>query len=100
MSEVEWLRRWYAYNAVARQWYLATLSKLAPEELTRDRGASFPTLLDYLVRSYVSRKWRTLHAIRLSRDPDSRRPPTVRQGSCGTSRRIFVSAQRRRFESD
>lgn len=48
MSEVEWLRRWYAYNAVARQRYFETLSKLAPEELTRDRGASFPTLLDIL----------------------------------------------------
>lgn len=51
MSEVEWLRRWYAYNAVARHGYLATLSKLAPEELTRDRGASFPTLLDILQHS-------------------------------------------------
>lgn len=51
MSEVEWIRNWYAYNAVARQGYFATLSKLAPTELKRDRGASFPTLLDILGHS-------------------------------------------------
>jgi len=51
MSEVEWLRRWYAYNAVARHGYFDTLAKLPPEEPTRDRGASFPTLLDILGHS-------------------------------------------------
>lgn len=51
MSEVEWIRKWYAYNAAARQGYFATLSKLPPEELKRDRGASFPTLLDILGHS-------------------------------------------------
>jgi uncharacterized damage-inducible protein DinB len=51
MSEVESVRNWYAYNAAARQGYFATLSKLPPEELKRDRGASFPTLLDILGHS-------------------------------------------------
>ncbi len=51
MSEVEWIRRWYAYNAYARKGYFATLSKLPPAELKRDRGASFPTLLDILGHS-------------------------------------------------
>jgi uncharacterized damage-inducible protein DinB len=51
MSEVEWLHKWYAYNAAARHGYFETLAKLPPEELTRDRGASFPTLLDILGHS-------------------------------------------------
>jgi uncharacterized damage-inducible protein DinB len=51
MSEVDSLRKWYTYNAVARRGYFETLSKLRPEELSRDRGASFPTLLDILGHS-------------------------------------------------
>jgi len=51
MSEVDGLRKWYAYNAVARRGYLDTLSKLPPEELSKDRGASFPTLMDILGHS-------------------------------------------------
>jgi uncharacterized damage-inducible protein DinB len=51
VSEVEWIRRWYAYNAAARQGYLDTLSRLPPEELTRDRGASYPTLIDIMAHS-------------------------------------------------
>jgi uncharacterized damage-inducible protein DinB len=51
VSEVEWIRNWFAYNAAARHGYFETLSKLPPEELTRDRGASFPTLLDILGHS-------------------------------------------------
>ncbi len=50
-SELESIRQWYAYNAVARQGYFTTLSKLPPQELTKDRGASFPTLLDILGHS-------------------------------------------------
>jgi uncharacterized damage-inducible protein DinB len=51
MPEVEWLHRWYAYNAAARHGYFETLSKLPPKELSRDRGASCPTLLDILGHS-------------------------------------------------
>jgi uncharacterized damage-inducible protein DinB len=51
MTEVEWLRKWYSYNAAARHGYFETLSRLAPDELSRDRGASFPTLLDILGHS-------------------------------------------------
>jgi uncharacterized damage-inducible protein DinB len=51
MTEVESIRRWYAYNAAARQGDLETFSKLPPEELKRDRGASFPTMLDILGHS-------------------------------------------------
>ena len=51
MTEVDGLRKWYAYNATARRGYFETLSKLPPEELTRDRGASYPTLLEILGHS-------------------------------------------------
>ena len=51
MTELELIRKWFLYNRVARQGYFETLSKLPPKELTRDRGASFPTLLDILGHS-------------------------------------------------
>jgi uncharacterized damage-inducible protein DinB len=51
MSEVGWIRNWFAYNAAARHGYFETLSKLPPAELSRDRGASFPTMLDILGHS-------------------------------------------------
>ncbi len=50
-TELESIRMWYLYNRVARQGYFATLAKLPPEELVRDRGASFPTMLDILGHS-------------------------------------------------
>jgi len=45
-TELDTIRAWFAYLADTRRGYLETLSKLPPAELTRDRGASFPTLLD------------------------------------------------------
>ncbi len=50
-SELQSIRGWYEYNRVARERYFETLAKLPPEELKRDRGASFPTLLDILGHS-------------------------------------------------
>ena len=51
VSELESLRRWFAYNARARKDYLETLSKLSLEDLSRDRGASFPSLLEIFQHS-------------------------------------------------
>ena len=45
-SELESIRAWFDYLARARQGYLETFSKLSTAELKRDRGASFPSLLD------------------------------------------------------
>lgn len=50
-SELETMRAWFAYIAEARQGYLETLAKLPPGEITRDRGASFPSLLDIFAHS-------------------------------------------------
>ncbi len=51
VTELESIRSWYDYNRIARQGYFDVLAKLPPAELTRDRGASFPTLLDILGHS-------------------------------------------------
>ena len=48
VSELDIIREWFAYNARTRQGYFETFSKLSPEELTKDRGASYPTLLNIL----------------------------------------------------
>ena len=45
MPELDTLRDWFDFNAQARAGYLETFAKLSPEELTRDRGASYPTLV-------------------------------------------------------
>jgi uncharacterized damage-inducible protein DinB len=50
-SELENFRAWFAYIADARRGYFATFEKLSPAELSRDRGASFPTLIDILAHS-------------------------------------------------
>lgn len=50
-SELDTIRNWFAYLAYARQGYLETLAKLPPAELTRDRGASHPTLIDIFAHS-------------------------------------------------
>jgi uncharacterized damage-inducible protein DinB len=50
-TEVETFRAWFAYLADTRRGYLDALAKLPPEELTRDRGASYPTLLDIFAHS-------------------------------------------------
>jgi uncharacterized damage-inducible protein DinB len=50
-SEVETFRAWFKYLADTRRGYLEALAKLPPAELTRDRGASHPTLLDIFAHS-------------------------------------------------
>lgn len=47
-DELGAMREWYRYNSFVRKRYLAALERLPPEELRRDRGASYPTLLDIL----------------------------------------------------
>jgi len=50
-AEVETFRAWFAYLADTRRGYIDTLARLPLAELTRDRGASFPTLLDIFAHS-------------------------------------------------
>jgi uncharacterized damage-inducible protein DinB len=51
VSELESIRAWFDYFADARRGYLETLAKLPSAELTRDRGASHPSLLDIFAHS-------------------------------------------------
>jgi uncharacterized damage-inducible protein DinB len=46
MTELETIKEWHAYNASVRRRYLDSFAKLPKEELFRDRGASYPTILD------------------------------------------------------
>lgn len=50
-SEIETIRAWFSYIAEARRGYLEVFAKLPSGELTRDRGASFPSLLDIFAHS-------------------------------------------------
>jgi uncharacterized damage-inducible protein DinB len=51
MSEVSALQEWAEYNIRAREGYLAVFEQLPKEQLSRDRGASFPTLLQ--IQSHI-----------------------------------------------
>jgi uncharacterized damage-inducible protein DinB len=57
MTELELLREWFRYNDVARLRYLAALAELPPDELLRDRGASFPLLDIFLHVLDAQRVW-------------------------------------------
>jgi uncharacterized damage-inducible protein DinB len=50
-SELEAVRPWYAYLAAARQGYLGAFEKLPAGELSRDRGASYPSLVEIFAHS-------------------------------------------------
>lgn len=51
MTELQVVRDWYSYNSFARRRYLEKLSELPPTEPVRDRGASYPTLLELFKHS-------------------------------------------------
>jgi uncharacterized damage-inducible protein DinB len=50
-NEVDLIRSWFAYIADTRRGYLDALAKLPAAELTKDRGASYPSLLDIFAHS-------------------------------------------------
>ena len=57
-AELEMLRAWYGYNSYVRKKYLAALEKLPADELTKIRGASYPSVLDIFVHVLDSyRAW-------------------------------------------
>ncbi len=58
--ELDLIRRIYAYNSRTRAKYLAAIWKLSPRERYRDRGASFPSLVDifmHVLDDYSSWFW-------------------------------------------
>jgi len=51
MSEVETLKEWFEYIRYARQGYLDAFAKMPAAELKRDRGASYPSILEIYLHS-------------------------------------------------
>jgi uncharacterized damage-inducible protein DinB len=80
VSEIETIRAWFAYIEKARQGYLETFSKLPAAELSRDRGASFPTLLDIFGHSQGALYFWMKDCARFEfppQEPDSGTPPNL-----------------------
>jgi len=51
-TNLESIREWFSYNDYVRRKYLKVIETLSTEQLTEDRGASFPTLLDISAHIY------------------------------------------------
>ena len=80
VSELETLRGWFTYIADARRGYLETFTKLPEAELSRDRGASFPTLLDIFGHSQGALYFWMKDCARFEfppQEPDSSTPPNL-----------------------
>ena len=48
-TELDSLKECYRYNSYVRKKYLQALERLPKEELVRDRGASFPSILEIFI---------------------------------------------------
>jgi uncharacterized damage-inducible protein DinB len=80
VSEVDSIRAWFAYTAEARAGYLEALAKLPVAELSRDRGASYPTLLDIFGHSQGALYFWMKDCARFEfppQEPDSSSPPNL-----------------------
>lgn len=56
-DELDLIREWYDYNSQVRKRYFQVISKLPENELTRDRGASFPSILDIFTHVLDAYRW-------------------------------------------
>lgn len=57
MDSLRDIRDLYRYNTAVRKSYIVVLTKLPNDELHRDRGASFPSLLDIFVHVLDAYRW-------------------------------------------
>ena len=62
MDKITQIREWFGYNSEVRKKYLKTLSGLPRRTLLKDRGASFPSLLDIYVHTLDAYKWYLAYA--------------------------------------
>lgn len=62
MNDLAQIREWYAFNSEIRKKYLKALSALPSRELLKDRGASFPSLLDIYVHTLDAYNWYIVYA--------------------------------------
>ncbi|HEY6238157.1 MAG TPA: DinB family protein [Thermoplasmata archaeon] len=56
-TELETIREMYAYNSKVRQKYLRAIWRLPPRERYRDRGASYPSLVDIFMHVLDAYRW-------------------------------------------
>jgi uncharacterized damage-inducible protein DinB len=56
-TEFDTIRDLYRYNSAVRQKYLRTIWKLPPKERYKDRGASFPSLVDIYMHVLDAYRW-------------------------------------------
>jgi uncharacterized damage-inducible protein DinB len=56
-SELDTIRAMYEYNSRVRKKYLAAIWRLNPRERYRDRGASFPSLVDIFFHVLDAYRW-------------------------------------------
>jgi uncharacterized damage-inducible protein DinB len=56
-TELELIRELYRYNSKGRQGYLRKIWRLPPKERYRDRGASFPSLVDIYMHILDAYRW-------------------------------------------
>ena len=56
-NELNLIREWYDYNSQVRKRYFELISKLPEAELTKDRGASFPSILDIFTHVLDAYRW-------------------------------------------
>ncbi len=73
MSALEEIRFWYVYNSHVRKRYLRAILDLPRDEALRDRGASFPSLLDIFVHVLDSYRFYFLGVI--EGKPENEYPP-------------------------
>jgi uncharacterized damage-inducible protein DinB len=63
-TELDLLREWYEYNSDVRKKYFQVISQLPEAELTKDRGASFPSILDIFTHVLDAYRWWFLYVYR------------------------------------
>ena len=68
MQESEVLKQMYRFNRTVRMRYLDTLISLGKQEMCRDRGASYSSLLDIFVHVLDGYRFWILHVITSSAD--------------------------------
>jgi uncharacterized damage-inducible protein DinB len=56
-SEFETIRELYRYNSAVRKKYLRAIWKLPPRQRYKDRGASFPSLVDIYMHVLDAYRW-------------------------------------------
>ena len=56
-TELELIREMYHYNSKGRRGYLRRIWQLPPKERYRDRGASFPSLVDIYMHILDAYRW-------------------------------------------